>query len=269
MRRKAVMIMLALVMAFALTGCGVVIDMGTKINKKGAGRMTVSAGYTKDFIEGMAEFSETEISLDELKKFKYKGETYYGDKQTYKFSKPSKLEDILTAKDTMDKASSSASDSLFRYVHVSGDSFVGYLTTSGAKSATDTKDMEEQYNQDEDIDMDVYYDFSITFSQPVKRTNGTLSADKKTVTWDIEQLTSGKKLYAYTTKKRVVAKTNIKANKTYKKSVTIKKTSGKGTLYLDGKRINSGAKVKKAGSHKLVIVHQNGKKNTYKFKVKK
>lgn len=269
MKRKAICMLLVLAMVFGLTGCGVAIDMGTRINKNGAGKIKVSAGYSKDFIEGMSQYGESEASLEGMKKFTCRGETYYGDVQTYKFSKPSKLEDILTAKDTMEKTSSSASDSLFRYVYVSGDSFVGYLTASGAKSATDSGDMEAQYNGDENIDMDVYFDFSITFAQPVKSTNGTLSADKKTVTWDVAQLTSGKKLYAYTTKKRVMAKTNIKANKTYKKSVVIKKTSGKGTLYLDGTRIPSGTKVTKAGTHKLVVVHQNGKKNTYKFKIKK
>lgn len=270
MKKKALVMLLAAMMVLSLTGCGVVFDMGARINKKGAGKMTVSVGYSKDIIDGLNEMDDSaDVSLDELTPFTYNGETYYGVTESCSFKKASQLEDILTSNESADNTATSSDDRLFDQVYASGDTFIAYPNKGGVESSTDTSDIETQYEIDENTDLGVYMDLSITFDKPIKTTNGKLSADKKTVTWSLEQLSAGKKLYAYTTKSRSSAKVNIRNKKTYKKSVVIKKTSGKGSLYLDGKRINSGKKVTKAGSHKLVVVSQNGKRVAYKFKIKK
>lgn len=66
------------------------------------------------------------------------------------------------------------------------------------------------------------------------------------------------------------ATVNVKKNKTYKvgKKVTFKDASGIKSAKLDGKKVKSGTKIKKKGTHTLVITDKAGNKTTIKFKVK-
>lgn len=66
------------------------------------------------------------------------------------------------------------------------------------------------------------------------------------------------------------ATANVKKNKTYKagKKVTFKDASGIKSAKLDGKKVKSGTKIKKKGTHTLVITDKAGNKTTIKFKVK-
>lgn len=66
------------------------------------------------------------------------------------------------------------------------------------------------------------------------------------------------------------ATVNVKKNKTYKtgKKVTFKDASGIKSAKLDGKKIKSGVKVQKKGTHTLVVTDKAGNKTTIKFKVK-
>lgn len=66
-------------------------------------------------------------------------------------------------------------------------------------------------------------------------------------------------------------KANVENNKTYKsgKKITFSdKTSGIQSAKLDGKNIGSGYKIKKKGTHKLVLTDKAGNKQTIKFKIK-
>ena len=65
--------------------------------------------------------------------------------------------------------------------------------------------------------------------------------------------------------------TGVKNNKTYSKKVTIKYSddvSGIKSAKLNGKRIKSGKKVKKAGDYTLVVTDKAGNKTTVKFSIK-
>lgn len=66
------------------------------------------------------------------------------------------------------------------------------------------------------------------------------------------------------------AMVNIKQGKTYKKGqkVTFKDASGIKSAKLDGKKIKSGIKVKKIGTHTLVVTDKARNKTTIKFKIK-
>ena len=66
------------------------------------------------------------------------------------------------------------------------------------------------------------------------------------------------------------ATVNIKKNKTYKKGqkIIFKDTSGIKSAKLDGKKVKSGVKVIKKGTHTLIVTDKAGNKTTITFKVK-
>ncbi len=276
MKKKLLLMITLIVAMFAFTGCSVAVDMKAKLNSKGAGTFKLTSAYSKDFLEAIDEMNQGNENagsvFDEMKKVKINGKTYYGKTTTVKFSKPSELESLLTDYEKFNKKAATEectlTGNLFDQVYASGTTFVGYPSKASFGEMSDTGKYEEESGM-EDLSetMETYVGFSVTFSKKVVSTNGKLSKDKKTVTWDAETLAAGKKIYAYTSSKKVDAKTNIKNGKTYKKSVTVKLSDGKGSLYLDGARINSGKKITKTGNHKLVVLGQNGKRKAYKFKI--
>ncbi|MGN0367382.1 MAG: hypothetical protein ACI4EK_01270 [Wujia sp.] len=278
MKKKLVLLLGCIFMMFAFTGCGVAADMNAKINSKGAGTFKLTSAYSKDFLEAIdeanAEGGSTESVFDELKKVTIDGKTYYGQTVSIRFAKASELENLLTDYRIYNKKvkadDMTLTSNLFDQVYASGSDFVGYPSKAAFGDMSDTKKYEEQSGE-EDLSsvLDTYVGFSVTFDKKIVSTNGTLSKDKKTVTWDDKTLAKGKKIYAYTSAKKVSAKTNIKNAKTYKKSVVVKLTGGKGSMYLNGVRIWSGKKITRVGNHKLVILGQDGVRRTYKFKIVK
>lgn len=299
-KKAMALALMTIVAATGLTGCGLAETITIDVKSNDKATINVVAGYDEDGIREMAKFtaqlsgsfggeevklSEEEIDKmvaemkSELKTFKKDGKVYYGDKEKIANKKNAEISKYLTGEKTA-KATASVSaqagsskkqTGLFTEVYLSADTFYGVPNNAAYKVKLDKNEKEqlssEMLNSLAGLKLDM--EFKVKFEKPVVKTNGKLSADKKTVTWNYKQLVEGKKLYATTKKSTKKLKVNIKNNKTYKKSVTVKATSGKGSMYLDGKLIASGKAVKKAGKHTLVTVSQNGTKATYKFVIKK
>lgn len=104
----------------------------------------------------------------------------------------------------------------------------------------------------------------------ITKTNGKLSSDKKTVTWDLTKYKPGNKLYAYTEQSKTssIKLSGVKNNGYITKAKTIKVVTNETikSIKLNGKKLsnNKSIKISKQGKYKLVIKTDIGSK-TFNF----
>lgn len=120
--------------------------------------------------------------------------------------------------------------------------------------------------------------FKITFPYAIVKTNGDLSADKKTVEWSCTSVKDNFKLYAYAADKVKPVITGVKNGKSYKGKVTVKvsdKDSGVKSAVI--KNIKTGKtyakftgikKVTKKGRYLVTVTDNMSNKKTAEFTIK-
>lgn len=114
-----------------------------------------------------------------------------------------------------------------------------------------------------------FYTLTVTMPKAIKKTNGTLSADKKTVTFDLTSEENSKKCYAYTTvsSDNSIALTGLNSYGHITKAKTLKvKTSDTiKSIKVNGKsQTSKNIKVKTQGKYKVVVKTANNSK-TFTF----
>ena len=120
--------------------------------------------------------------------------------------------------------------------------------------------------------------FKATFPYEIIKTNGRLSADKKTVEWSYTSVKDNSRLYAFAADKTKPVVTGVKNGKSYKSRVTVKvsdKDSGVKSAVIKntktGKtyaKFTGSKKVTKKGKYSVTVTDNMGNKKTVKFTVK-
>ena len=254
MKKRILCIAGALTMMLSLCGCTTTLEV--KVNDKGVvtttGEIMVSDEALDSF--GVGEQDKKDLLKEGYKLVTIDGKKYYQFKESEKidsknmpegFDKITKNAFQMDADDAMDMGNEGLSD-------------------------PELGDM----SQYEDM-MKEYMDFKINVTLPKKitTTNGKLSKDKKTATWDLFNLNEDS-IYAYTSDYVDKASPKIKGvknNGTYNKTVTVRYEDASviASATLDGKKIKSGKKVSKAGKHTVTVEDVFGNKSTVKFTIKK
>ena len=184
--KKVLSLGLALIMIVAVF-CGCTQEYTIKVNKDDSCKITTFAAIPVETMEemtaGMEEDDESMSELEDMEIKKVNGKDCYVEEETEKFSSTKKASKFMLEGD-----------------EDTGSNFERFtLTNKGisAKMIEGTEDSAALYGDD------MVFDMKITFPYLITKTNGKLSEDKKTVTFD---LLKGGKLYAYTTKSPNAAK---------------------------------------------------------------
>ena len=114
-----------------------------------------------------------------------------------------------------------------------------------------------------------FYTLTVTMPKPIKKTNGTLSLDKKTVTFDLTSEKNLKKCYAYTAVSSDNSITLIGLNNyghiTKAKTLKVKTSDTIKSIKVNGKsQTSKNIKVKTQGKYKVVVKTDNNSK-TFTF----
>lgn len=184
MKRKLCMLLSVVMVLCICSGCGVVQKF--KIDKKGNAKTCSEVYLTKDEEpeDGVTTtINDVEITEDNYKgKKKVNGVTYsvYAGKWEKMGAEDDDIESYITCTKTkfiMDIPASMEDES-------SEDSGIGAAMLETMSKGFD------------------FYKIKVTFPKEITKTNGKLSKDKKTVTFDLlDAIQNNVKLYAYTSKK--------------------------------------------------------------------
>ncbi|MCQ2533006.1 MAG: hypothetical protein MJ172_00310 [Clostridia bacterium] len=168
--KKVLVLVTAVVMAAIISGCEMLAVTDIVINKDGSSKITTDVLMDEDLAEMFSDSGDAD-DLEEVERGK---DTYYssGEGETEKFKTIDDLVEFLEEEMSMED------------VEVTTRSFKATIITE-----EQTDDMlDGDYTSDELLENDVgiSLEFTVTFPYKVTDTNGDLSDDKKTVTWEID-----------------------------------------------------------------------------------
>ena len=209
---------------------------------------------TKDFMEG---FEEGLLEDGQFKLEKIDGIEYYTMKVDAKGASIKDAREVFKTYDSKAWLSAKAFN----------------VDLSNMLSGSDTEEIE---NAASDVAFDM--SFKATFPYEIIKTNGRLSADKKTVEWSYTSVKDSGKLYAFAADKTKPVVTGVKNGKSYRGKVTVKvsdKDSGVKSAVIKntktGKtyaKFTGSKKVTKKGKYSVTVTDNMGNKKTVKFTVK-
>ena len=209
---------------------------------------------TKDFMEGFEEglLKDGEFKLEKS-----------GDSEFYTMKADEKNVSMKDARDTFKEYDSKA--------WLSAKAF--NMDLSGLLDGVTTGEFEDAVSN---VTFDM--SFKATLPYEIVKTNGKLSADKKTVEWSYTSVKDSGKLYAFAADKTKPVVTGVKNGKSYKGKVTVKvsdKDSGVKSAVIKntktGKtyaKFTGSKKVTKKGKYSVTVTDNMGNKKTVKFTVK-
>ena len=290
MYKKILALMMALAVMFAFTGCmssnnevavkadgtadvyvdfsidktkmeSVTYDVMLEMAKAAADENAAEADIikeaqdsTKDFMEG---FEEGLLEDGQFKLEKIDGIEYYTMKVDAKGASIKDAREVFKTYDSKAWLSAKAFN----------------VDLSNMLSGSDTEEIE---NAASDVAFDM--SFKATFPYKVVKTNGKLSADKKTVEWSYTSVKDDSRLYAFAADKTKPVVTGVKNGKLYRGKVTVKasdKDSGVKSAVIKntktGKtyaKFTGSKKVTKKGKYSVTVTDNMGNKKTVKFTVK-
>lgn len=232
-----------MIMLVIMTGC-YGQDVSVNIKDDGSGEITYGMIFEQDSYNAMLEASPEMESAIESMGF-VKGSTTYNNKKYVSFTiamtfdslidlqrlladgsyLESKLKESSLSSELIE--SPLGSEPIINYAYITEDTFQGVLAGYGSRE-------DKEYGLDE-MYKDIINRFVITFPKEIVSTNGTLSEDKKTVTWTQEYILSDQLLQASTVenpvypvdkKKPVIA--GVKNNTYYNDSVDVELSDNTG-----------------------------------------
>ncbi len=290
MYKKILALMMALAVMFAFTGCmssnnevtvkadgtadvyvdfsidktkmeSVTYDVMLEMAKAAADENATEADIikeaqdnTKDFMEGFEEglLKDGEFKLEKS-----------GDSEFYTMKADEKNVSMKDARDTFKEYDSK--------VWLSAKAF--NMDLSGLLDGVTTGEFEDAVSN---VTFDM--SFKATLPYEIVKTNGKLSADKKTVEWSYTSVKDDSRLYAFAADKTKPVVTGVKNGKSYKGKVTVKvsdKDSGVKSAVIKntktGKtyaKFTGSKKVTKKGKYSVTVTDNMGNKKTVKFTVK-
>lgn len=209
---------------------------------------------TKDFMEGFEEglLKDGEFKLEKS-----------GDSEFYTMKADEKNVSMKDARDTFKEYDSKA--------WLSAKAF--NMDLSGLLDGVTTGEFEDAVSN---VTFDM--SFKATLPYEIVKTNGKLSADKKTVEWSYTSVKDDSRLYAFAADKTKPSVTGVKNGKSYRGKVTVKvsdKDSGVKSAVIKntktGKtyaKFTGSKKVTKKGKYSVTVTDNMGNKKTVKFTVK-
>lgn len=290
MYKKILALMMALAVMFAFTGCmssnnevtvkadgtadvyvdfsidktkmeSVTYDVMLEMAKAAADENATEADIikeaqdnTKDFMEGFEEglLKDGEFKLEKS-----------GDSEFYTMKADEKNVSMKDARDTFKEYDSK--------VWLSAKAF--NMDLSGLLDGVTTGEFEDAVSN---VTFDM--SFKATLPYEIVKTDGKLSADKKTVEWSYTSVKDDSRLYAFAADKTKPVVTGVKNGKSYKGKVTVKvsdKDSGVKSAVIKntktGKtyaKFTGSKKVTKKGKYSVTVTDNMGNKKTVKFTVK-
>lgn len=290
MYKKILALMIALAVMFAFTGCmssnnevtvkadgtadvyvdfsidktkmeSVTYDVMLEMAKAAADENATEADIikeaqdnTKDFMEGFEEglLKDGEFKLEKS-----------GDSEFYTMKADEKNVSMKDARDTFKEYDSK--------VWLSAKAF--NMDLSGLLDGVTTGEFEDAVSN---VTFDM--SFKATLPYEIVKTNGKLSADKKTVEWSYTSVKDDSRLYAFAADKTKPVVTGVKNGKSYRGKVTVKvsdKDSGVKSAVIKntktGKtyaKFTGSKKVTKKGKYSVTVTDNMGNKKTVKFTVK-
>lgn len=252
MKKRLLCLAITVVTLLSLSGCKMGLEI--EVHEEGGATVTESLAISAEDLNEL--YAESGDDPQELLEQGYElveidGEEYY---------------QIVGSEDLEDLAKVTYED----YGYIVKPNY--FVMSSDEASEMSYELVEDQGISEEEISQYLIFDLKVTFPATIKVTNGKLSKDKMTASWDLEN--EDEAFYAYTadysdTKKPTV--TGVKNNETYKKTVTVKYSDASiiAKATLDGKEFDSGKKVSKTGKHTVVVTDVFGNKRTVKFTIKK
>ena len=290
MYKKILALVMALAVMFAFTGC---MSSNNEVTVKANGTADVYVDFSIDktkmsniiydvMLEGAkADTSETRTDVelqkeaaDATKEIMDSFEAELLDGGMFKLEKSGGSEYYTMKEDAKGVTIKEARDVFKEYDSKAWLSAKGFdLDLSDMMEGIVTDEFEDAAS---DVDFDM--EFKVTLPYEIVKTNGELSADKKTVSWSCTNIKNSGKLYAYAADKVKPVVTGVKNGKTYKKKVTVKvsdKDSGVKSAVIKntrtGKtyaRFTGSKKVTKKGKYSVTVTDNMGNKRTVKFTVK-
>lgn len=252
MKKKGTALMLAAVLMIAAL-CGCSSDLTMKLEADGSGTMTQTVLIEKEFI------GDDTSSLDES--FTYVDVTENGKE----YKKGTKTVTFKNVKEIPDMD--------------------GYLITFDEncfsmknESASDIADTDSLGITEEEMKEMMQTSCTITFPYEVKKTNGTIQSDKKTVVWDNDKMYENANCWAVfadsllTDTIAAPKLTGAKNNGYYKKEITVKASSDTliDQLALNGKIVGADScQITKEGKHTVTCTDVNGKTTKTSFVIDK
>lgn len=189
--KKILSITIALLCVLALSACTMVLDVATKIKSDESATVKISVLVDKelyDSIKGMGEGfggdgeSNTLVDSD-LTPVKYDGADYYGTTVSKDFSNLDKLEAALTGKENLGKVFSdlgtdvkAEDEPMYKSLSISKKGIKGVINSKAFKSPDETGSYGITFKRV----------VSFTFPTKVVDTNGKISEDGKTVSWELD-----------------------------------------------------------------------------------
>lgn len=291
MYKKILALMMALAVMFAFTGC-MSSDNEITVNADGTVDTVMVTQIDKEAYEkGWCEFVY-EMTLEQLandKKLTAEEKEAKAQEAVDQFMKgySASLEaqglkpEVINGKEyfVSDESESGATLAEARAEFRENYDSKAWLSLTGFKMNTEEiKDMVDLFSFDENAGDAITFTFKMTLPYEIVKTNGNLSEDKMTVSWDFETVMSKATLYAFAADKTKPSVTGVKNGKSYRGKVTVKvsdKDSGVKSAVIKntktGKtyaKFTGSKKVTKKGKYSVTVTDNMGNKKTVKFTVK-
>lgn len=176
-----------------LSGCGQKVDI--QMNSDGSGNMTVTFMIEASEYDNLPEEYEKQ-----MEKYNYTKGTETYNKVEYvtftkkaDFDKPGTLQNLLTSAEEYSKVFGGSS-----YAETASEFLSTCVVNTHSFQGVFSGGLDRTCDKDDDIEVDVFSKISITFPTEIKYTNGTISSDKKTASWMLEDCMNDKLLRAST-----------------------------------------------------------------------
>lgn len=187
--KKVLSITIALLCVLTLSACTMVLDVATKIKSDESATVKISVLVDKELYDSIKEMGESfgdesnAFDDDNMKPMKYDGADYYGTTVSQDFSNLDKLEAALTGKEDLGKTFSNLGadvkakdEPMYKSLSISKKELKGVINSKAFEASDETGSYGITFKRV----------VSFTFPTKIIDTNGKISEDGKTVSWEID-----------------------------------------------------------------------------------
>lgn len=167
--KRLIALLLTVVMALACTGCSILLDVNTSINKNGSGSITLALGVDTE-LYGVLSQSDGSYS-DEMKPMTIGGQEAFGTSVSISFDSYDELNALMTGDIEMDGYHL---DTLFTEFKAS---------RKGVDATINDELYADSFSELQTYGISFRPTYSFTFEQKIKEANGVISDDGHTVVY--------------------------------------------------------------------------------------
>lgn len=260
--KKLLIVLLAVVMIFSFTACG--IEENITVDEDGNITMnikeTISVAEFNALMQQTAEESGDkipELSADEIEQYLLMANEDKGMNAS-RFEKDGETYFTFGSSEVIPQGEINS-----ELMTITATEFVAEAEELNSEVAFDTEGMAAAMDMPElaEILKGIKIEFSVTLPEKIIFTNGTLSKDKKTATWQLGVDTGIDKFYAYTASSDKLIDLNIKTLNTGKDKIKVVTDDKVKSITVNGKKQSSKTIMLKAdGEYVIEVVTKNASK---------